>query len=139
MKEQKQYYVARAELSATDKKKRQERVREQVKKFRKQQKDKDRQAEITEKRCEATEDYNLRSSESISQSALPLIVNFNFKKGKNMARKRISRQVASAKRKINKLTEESEALKKKLYQGCTNAVLGKAKIHPPIACLSCLE
>ena len=72
-----------------------------MKKFRKQQKDKDRQAEIAEKCCKAAEDYNLRSSESISQSALPLIVNFNFKKGKNMARKRISRQVAIAKRKIN--------------------------------------
>ena len=82
-----------------------------MKKFRKQQKDKNRQAEIAEKRCEAAEDYNLCSSESISQSALPLIVNFNFKKGKNVARKRISRQVASAKRKINKLTEEDETLK----------------------------
>ena len=100
-----------AVVSATDKKKRRERVREQVKKFRKQQKDKNRQAEIAEKRCKAAEDYNLCSSESISQSALPLIVNFNFKKGKNMARMRISRQVASAKRKINKLTEEDETLK----------------------------
>ena len=62
----KKYHVATAELSATDKKKRGERVREQVKKFRKQQKDKDRQAEIAEKHCEAAEDYNLRSSESIS-------------------------------------------------------------------------
>ena len=83
-----------------------------MKKFRKQQKDKDRQAEIAEKHCEAAGDYSLRSSESISQSAFPLIVNFNFKKGKNMARKRISRQVTSAKRKINKLTEENETLKK---------------------------
>ena len=108
----KKYYVAMAELSVTDKKKRRERVREQVKKFRKQQKNKDRQAKIAEKHCEAAEDYNLCSSESISQSALPLIVNFNIKKGKNMARKRISRQVASAKRKINKLTEENETFKK---------------------------
>ena len=83
----KKYYVATAELSATDNKKRRERVREQVKKFRKQQKDKDHQAEIAEKRCETAEDYNLRRSESISQSALPLIVNFNFKKGKKYGTK----------------------------------------------------
>ena len=39
-----------------------------------------------------------------------------------MARKRISRQVASAKRKINKLTEENETLKKtvsRLYKRST--------------------
>ena len=63
----KKYYVATAELSATDKKKLRERVREQVKKFCKEQKDKDCQAEIAEKHCEAAEGYNLRSSDSISQ------------------------------------------------------------------------
>ena len=110
-----------------------------MKKFRKQQKDKDRQAEISEKRCEAAEDYNLRSPESISQSALPLTVNFNFKKGKNMARKRISRQVASAKRKINKLTEENETLKKtvsRLYKRSTRkskySSASSVPVRPPV-------
>ena len=66
----KKYYVATAELSATDKKKRRERVREQVKKFRKQQKDKDRQAEIAEKCCEAAENYSLVQSQSVSRPFL---------------------------------------------------------------------
>ena len=66
----KKYYVATAELLATDKKKRRERVQEQVKKFCKQQKDKDCQAEIVEKRSEAAEDYSLCSSESVSQPFL---------------------------------------------------------------------
>ena len=55
----------------------------------------------------------------MNRKQLPLIVDFNFQKGKNMAKKRINRQVASAKRTINKLSEENKRLKEttaKLYK-----------------------
>ena len=113
------YYVPTSNLSKPRQTKRIQKVREQVKRFRKQKKGKTLQEEKAQNSFEAAEQLNLRSSCSVNRKQFPLIVDFNFQKGKNMAKKRINRQVASAKRTINKLAEENKRLKKttaKLYK-----------------------
>lgn len=107
-KRAKKYYTPTADLDKTAQKKRREKIRLQVQKFRTERKQQSRLAKKAEEEYIAADSHGLRSSNNPNNPSLPLIVDFNFQKGKNMARKRISRQVASLNRKLKKVSAEKE-------------------------------
>ena len=82
----KKYYNPTADLDKIAQKKRREKVRLQVQSFRKTKQQQRRLAKKADDEYIAAESHGLRSSNNASNPNLPLILDFNFQKGKKMAK-----------------------------------------------------
>ena len=83
----KKYYTPTTDLDKQSRKKRREKIKRQVKRFRQKKNEKMQQARRAENQFIAAERHGLRSTCNEDNPQLPLIVNLNFEKGKKWQRK----------------------------------------------------